>query len=99
MKTLLKSTDRALIENLRIALEAENIAVVVQEASSAALPFLPATVLVPDTEFSKAREIVAELVPAAAAIVVPSAAPSRRIGRGLLLAAVILAIIACGLLW
>ena len=74
MNVVLQSTDRVLIESVRLALGAEGIDVVLNDESGAALPFVPVRVLVSSADFARAREIVRDLVPTAAASVVqPSA--------------------------
>jgi hypothetical protein len=98
MKAVLRTTDRALIETLRVALESEGIAVALDpEAAGTALPFLTVTVLVSDSDYERAVEVVRELAPEP--LVVTSARPrSRRLWQGLLLALILLALIVCGTL-
>lgn len=96
MKAILRTTDRALLETLRLELESEGIAVVLDpEATGAALPFIPVTVWVPDAEFSRALEVAKELAPAAPTVP-DDRRPSRRLWQGILLALVLLALIVCG---
>jgi hypothetical protein len=96
MKLLLRTTDRALVESLRIQLEAEGIAVVLDpEASGTALPFIPVAILVPDSDFQQALEIARELVPAPVHGT-SERTPSNRLLRGALLVIVLLAIVLCG---
>jgi len=94
MNVVLQSTDRVLIESVRLALGAEGIDVVLNDESGAALPFVPVRVLVSSADFARAREIVRDLVPTAAASVVQPSA--RRIWNLVLLALVALLLVLCG---
>ena len=94
MNLVLQSTDRVLIESVRLALAGEGIEVVLNDESGAALPFVPVKVLVPNADFERARQIVRDLAPTPPS---SSAAPTtRRFGRVLLLALAILLLIFCG---
>ncbi len=94
MNVVLQSTDRVLIESVRLALAAEGIDIVLNDESGAALPFVPVRVLVSSADFARAREIVRDLVPTAAASVVQPSA--RRIWNIVLLALVALFLVLCG---
>ena len=98
MKPVLRTTDRALIETLRLELESEGIAVALDpESAGAALPFLPVTVMVPDSALLRALEVARELAPTTLADT-NARTPSRRLWQGILLALVLLALIVCGTL-
>jgi len=94
MNLVLQSTDRVLIESVRLALAAEGIEVVLNDESGAALPFVPVKVLVSSADFERAREIVRDLAPAPP----PAGAPpaNRRFWSVILLALAILLLILCG---
>jgi len=94
MNLVLQSTDRSLIESVRLALAGEGIEVVLNDESGAALPFLPVKVLVSSADFERAREIVRDLAPTP-----PPAGASlanRRFWSVILLALAILLLILCG---
>ena len=93
MQAILKTTDRALVETVRITLEAEGIAVVVQGDSVTALPFIPVTVLVANADAPFATDLVRDLI---APPSFKSQAWSKRWIRLLLVASLILFIIFCG---
>lgn len=57
MNVVLQSTDRALIESVRLALAGEGIDIVLNDESGAALPFVPMKVLVSGADFDRAREM------------------------------------------
>src|SRR6266480_5941534 len=88
MNLLLQSTDRVLIESVRLALAGEGIEVVLNDESGAALPFLPVKVLVTSADYDRAREIVRDLTPAPPSSTVPPA--RRRLLSVMLLVAAIL---------
>ena len=94
MNLVLQSTDRVLIESVRLALAGEGIEVVLNDESGAALPFIPVKVLVSNDDFARAREIVRDLAPAA-----ESATPQptgRRLWSLVLLALAVLLLVVCG---
>ena len=94
MNLVLQSTDRVLIESVRLALAGEGIEVVLNDESGAALPFIPIKVLVSNEDFARAREIVRDLAPSAeSATPRPSA---RRLWSLVLLALAVLLLIVCG---
>ena len=94
MNLVLQSTDRVLIESVRLALAAEGIEVVLNDESGAALPFVPVKVLVSSVDFERAREIVRDLAPTPPS---SSVAPAnRRFWSVILLALAILLLIVCG---
>ncbi len=94
MNLILQSTDRVLIESVRLALAGEGIEVVLNDESGAALPFVPVKVLVSSIDFERAREIVRDLAPTAPSSSVPRA--NRRFWSLMLLALAILLLIFCG---
>ncbi|MEX2157195.1 MAG: DUF2007 domain-containing protein [Gemmatimonadales bacterium] len=57
MKPVLSTTDHALVENLRLALEAEGIAAVIQNDAGSPLPMIPVVVMVQDADFDRAKEL------------------------------------------
>jgi len=93
MNAVLRTTDRSLIESVRLALEAEGIAVVLDQESGA-IPFVPVTVFVAESDFDRARQIVRDLAPPLT--VVKDDQPSPRLWRVALIAIVILILILCG---
>ncbi len=94
MNLVLQSTDRVLIESVRLGLVGEGIEVVLNDESGAALPFLPVKVLVSSANFDRAREIVRDLSPARPSSNVPPT--RRRLLSVILLVAAILLLIYCG---
>ncbi|OLC85788.1 MAG: hypothetical protein DMD38_05540 [Gemmatimonadetes bacterium] len=94
MNLVLQSTDRVLIESVRLALAGEGIEVVLNDESGAALPFVPVKVLVSSVDFKRAREIVRDLVPTSPSSSVPRA--NRRFWSVVLLALAILLLIFFG---
>ncbi len=94
MNLVLQSTDRVLIESVRLALVGEGIEVVLNDESGAALPFLPVKVLVSSADFDRAREIVRDLSLARPSSNVPPT--RRRLLSVILLMAAILLLIYCG---
>ncbi len=94
MNLVLQSTDRVLIESVRLALAGEGIEVVLNDESGAALPFVPVKVLVSSADFERAREIVRDLAPTPPSAGAPPA--QRRIWSVILLALAILLLILCG---
>lgn len=94
MNLVLQSTDRVLIESVRLALAGEGIGVVLNDESGAALPFVPVKVLVASADFERAREIIRDLAPAPLSSSVPPT--RRRLWSVILLAAAILLLIVCG---
>jgi hypothetical protein len=63
VKAALRSTDHVFVESVRLALEAEGITVIREQASAAAMPFIPMTLLVADHDFDHAEQIIRELRP------------------------------------
>ena len=63
MKRLLETTDRALVESLRLALESEDIDAQILEVGVAGLPFVPTVISVPDQDFERARKLLQLLQP------------------------------------
>lgn len=61
MKTVLSTTDRSLVESLRLALEAEGIQAVVQNDAGSPLPMIPVNVLVQDADYDRAQSLAKEL--------------------------------------
>ena len=62
MKAILRTTDRSLIESVRLALEAEGIAVVLDQESGA-VPFVPVTVFVGESDSDRARQVIRDVAP------------------------------------
>ena len=94
MNVVLQSTDRVLIESVRLALAGEGIEVVVNDESGAALPFVPVKILVPSADLERAREIVRDFAPAPTSSGVPRT--RRRFWSVILLVAAMLLLIFCG---
>ena len=63
MKVVFSTTDYSLLEGARVALAAEGIAAIIKNEPGAALPFLPATILVDDGDFLRAKHVLEELEP------------------------------------
>ena len=62
MKQILRTTDRSLVESLRISLESEGIAASTSPPTDAALPFIPVSVAVlDDADYDRAVEILRSL--------------------------------------
>ena len=62
MKTLIETTDRSLVESLRLALEGEGIDAQVLDVGTASLPFVPICVRVlRDEDFELAENILKTL--------------------------------------
>lgn len=58
VRQVLRTTDRSLVESLRISLESEGIEASTSPAADAALPFIPVTVAVlDDADYDRAVEI------------------------------------------
>ena len=57
MKPVLSTTDHSLVENLRLALEAEGIAAVIKNDAGSPLPMIPVVVMVQDADFDRAKEL------------------------------------------
>jgi hypothetical protein len=93
VKPILTTTDRVLVESVRVALEADGIDVVVEGDAVTALPFIPLTVLVSDADTTQAQNVVRDLNATPA---VQSEGWRRRSARLALVALLILLIIACG---
>ena len=93
MRSVFSSTDRSLVASVRLALEAEGIAVVVEE-SHGALPFVPVRVLVADSEYDRAQELIRDIAPRTSASYRPDWLP--RAWSMTLIVIVILTIIVCG---
>jgi uncharacterized protein YbaP (TraB family) len=93
----LRSTDRVLIESIRLALESDTIDVVLDQGSNSALPFIPVTIYVSEENFEAAERILRDL--GAPAPVVSQHHPwSDRTLRVLLIVVGILAIFVCGIM-
>jgi hypothetical protein len=60
MKTILSTTDRSLVESLRLTLETEGIQAVVQNDASS-LPMIPVNVLVQDADYERGHAIARAL--------------------------------------
>jgi hypothetical protein len=93
MKTILETTDRSLVESLRLALEGEGIDVVVLDVGVTSLPFVPIHVRVPDEDFELAMQVLSTLHRTPR-----SAEPMLRLdhpGRALLLLLLAVLAIAC----
>ena len=63
MKAVLVTTDRALVESVRLELEGQGIAAVIQNDAGTAMPFFPVRILVPDGDAPRADAIVDLLRP------------------------------------
>src|SRR5436189_6389130 len=64
MKRLIETTDRSLIEALRLAFETEEIDVRVLETGASSLPFTPTIVtVIHDEDWDRAREVLRSLQP------------------------------------
>jgi hypothetical protein len=63
MKVVLSTTDHALLESARVALAAEGIGAIIKNEPGGSLPFLPATILVDDEDFLRAKHVLGELGP------------------------------------
>jgi hypothetical protein len=61
MKTILSTTDRSLVESLRLSLEAEGIQAVVQNDASSPLPMIPVNVLVQEADYERGYSIARAL--------------------------------------
>ena len=62
MKRLIETTDRSLLEALRLALETEEIDVRVLETGVSSLPFTPTIVaVIHDEDWDRAREVLRSL--------------------------------------
>jgi hypothetical protein len=61
MKSVLSTTDRSLVESLRLALEAEGIQAVVQNDAGSPLPMIPVNVLVQDADYDRAQSLARAL--------------------------------------
>ena len=62
MKRLIETTDRSLIEALRLAFETEEIDVRVLETGASSLPFTPTIVtVIHDEDWDRAREVLRSL--------------------------------------
>ena len=93
MRAVLRTTDRSLIESVRLALEAEGIAVVLDQELGA-IPFIPVAVFVAEADLDRARRIIRDLVPPLT--VVKDDPPSPRLWRVAFIGVVILLIILLG---
>lgn len=59
MRTLIRTTDRSLVESLRVALEDAGIEAQIFDGTATSLPFLPVTVaIIDDADFEAAVEIL-----------------------------------------
>ena len=88
MRQVLSTTDRSLVESLRISLASEGIETVASSQADAALPFIPiAVAVVDDTDYDRAIAIVQGLQST------PSRAP--RLLRALLLVLLVVLAVVC----
>ena len=95
MRAVLTSTDRTLIESARVALEADDITVVLDGEAGSALPFIPVTILVDDQDAATAQELLRPLTSAVG--LSPSRTTGRRRAGRLLLVVLLLALLVlCG---
>lgn len=62
VRAILRTTDRSLIESVRLALEAEGIAAVFDQESGA-IPFIPVAVFVTESDVDHALRVIQDLVP------------------------------------
>src|SRR5438477_968210 len=60
IQAILRTTDRSLVEGVRLALEAEGIGVVLDQELSA-IPFIPVTVFVAEPDVDHARQVLRDL--------------------------------------
>ncbi len=81
------------MESVRLALEAEGIAVVLDQELGA-IPFIPVAVFVAESDLDRARQVIRDLVPPLT--VVKDDQRSPRLWRVALIAIVILILILCG---
>jgi len=93
VRAVLRTTDRSLIESVRLALEAEGIAVALDQELGA-IPFIPVAVFVAEADLDRARRIIRDLVPPLT--VVKDDPPSPRLWRVAFIGVVILLIILLG---
>jgi hypothetical protein len=63
MKPVLRTTDRSLVESLRLALDAAGIVPVLSNDSGSVLPFIPVTIAVEDDDYERALALVHDLEP------------------------------------
>ena len=96
MKAILRTTDRSLIESVRLALEAERIAVVLDQEWGT-IPFVPVAVFVAESDVERARQVIRDVV--SPLTVVKDDQPSPRLWRVAFIAVVILLIIVFGRLF
>lgn len=61
MQRLLETTDRSLVEALRLALESEEIPFHVLETGVGSMPFMPTVVMVADEDLEPARAVLQSL--------------------------------------
>ena len=93
MKAILRTTDRSLIESVRLALEAEGIAVVLDQEWGA-IPFVPVAVSVAEPDVERARQVIRDVV--SPLTVVRDDQPSPRLWRMVFIAIVIFVILLFG---
>ncbi len=93
MKAILRTTDRSLIESVRLALEAEGIAVVLDQEWGA-IPFVPVAVSVAESDVERARQVIRDVV--SPLTVVRDDQPSPRLWRMAFIAIVIFVILLFG---
>jgi len=93
VRAVLRTTDRSLIESVRLALEAEGIAVVLDQELGA-IPFVPVAVFVAESDIDRARQIIRAV--ASPLTVVKGDQPSPRLWRVAFIVVVILIIILFG---
>ena len=62
MPRLVETTDRSLVEALRLALEGEDIPFQVLETGVGSMPFIPTVVMVAEADLEAARAVLNSLV-------------------------------------
>jgi hypothetical protein len=97
MKPVLRTTNRSLVESLRIALDAEGIAAVYSNDTGSGLPFVPVTVAVDDTEYERALSLVHDLEPSSSSPNNPAASFSEAPSRVLWVLLAVAILLFCGL--
>jgi len=94
VRRVLTTTDRSLVESLRVSLAAEGIEVVITNDAASGLPFIPVTVtVVDDADYERARALLHRLERRLRASA-PWTARQRRAWRRAILAILALAVLA-----